>query len=325
MLIWEEKSKKRLSPELNIPKYRNMKGIIFDIQQYAIYDGPGIRTLIFLKGCPLSCFWCQNPESQQLEPQMAYFQEKCVLCGKCVKICPENAITLSDDRIIREKKICKKCGKCVEICPENVVQIIGEEKSIKDIIEIVIRDKPFYDNSGGGITVSGGEPTMQTEFLINLLKNIKKKGIHTAIETCGCFNPEMVEKFVSVVDLFLFDIKHIDPELHEYYTGVSNENILYNFHQIYKLVGPERIICRIPLIPDVNTDQKTIQGIIDFLKGIGFTGLVHLMPYNRMAKTKYEKIGKADEYRDMGELREDEIETIVKLLKSQSFEVVVNE
>ncbi|TXT66204.1 MAG: Benzylsuccinate synthase activating enzyme [Promethearchaeota archaeon] len=302
-----------------------MNGIIFDIQQYAIYDGPGIRTIVFMKGCPLSCIWCQNPESQQLEPQLAYFQEKCGLCGKCVEICPENALILSDNRIIREKKLCKKCGACVKICPNNVMEIIGEEKSIQDIIEIILRDKPFYDNSGGGITVSGGEPTMQKEFLMNLLKNVKKEGIHTAIETCGYFNSEMVDKLVSVADLFLFDIKHIEADLHEHYTGVSNENILYNFHRIYKLVGPERIICRIPLIPGFNTDQKTIQGIIDFLKEIRFTGSVHLMPYNRMAKTKYEKIGKKDEYHDMGELREDKIEKIVEQLKSQSFDVIVNE
>jgi len=302
-----------------------MKGIIFDIQQYAIYDGPGIRTLVFFKGCPLKCFWCQNPESQNPKPQISYFREKCTLCGICVDNCPNEALILSDNGIIRDDNLCNTCGSCVEACPDNVMELIGEEKSVKEISSIVLRDKPFYNNSGGGVTVSGGEPTYQKKFLIEMLTNLKNNGIHTAIETCGYFNPKLIDDLIPVVDLFLFDIKHIDPDLHKKYTGVSNEKILENFKTLYKKVGSKGIICRIPLIPKININHQTIQGIINFLQDIGYNGPIHLMPYNKLAKTKYEKIGRGGEYRDMGELHEEDIEEIIKIIEKDSFEAVINE
>jgi len=301
-----------------------MKGIVFDIQNYAIYDGPGIRTLIFLKGCPLKCLWCQNPESQKLYPQISYFKENCLLCETCVKSCPNNALRLIDDEIKRDTDHCILCGSCVAACPNKVMEIIGKEYSIEDLIEIALRDKPFYDNSGGGVTISGGEPTMQFNFLLELLKALKNKGIHIAIETCGYFNEDLRKDLIDNVDLFLFDIKHIDNKRHKEFTGEKNNIILSNFSNILSKTGIERIIPRIPLIPGVNTDEITIKSIISFLKNINYSGQIHLMPYNKLAKTKYEKVGMGNLYRDMGELTEEDLKKITDLFEQHSFQVVIN-
>ena len=301
-----------------------MKGIIFDIQNYAIYDGPGIRTTIFLLGCPLTCIWCQNPESQELKPQLSYFNEKCVCCGSCIAVCPNNALQLIDGKVMRDKDRCTVCGQCVNACPHNVRDIIGKYISVEELIEHIVRDKPFYDNSGGGVTISGGEPTMQLEFLLNLLGALNNEKIHTAIETCGYFNEDIIPKLVNLVDLFLFDIKHIDSKIHRNYTGVSNDRILTNFKTILSEVGSERIIPRIPLIPSVNTDKKVINKIGEFLREANYNGPIHLMPYNKLARTKYEKIGKAELYRDMGDLTEEMIKQIIETLERQSFQVIIN-
>ena len=301
-----------------------MNGIIFDIQNYAIYDGPGIRTIVFLKGCPLKCDWCQNPESQKLSPEMSYFKEKCQLCGICVSACPNNALQLIDDEIIRDKSLCNTCGICAEKCPNQVMEIIGRNIPIEELVENVLRDKIFYDNSGGGSTFSGGEPTMQTNFLLEVLDALKKQGIHTAIETCGYFNEDLIGKLVEFVDLFLFDIKLIDKEKHKEFTGVSNEKILANFSKIFSKVGHERIIPRIPLIPGVNTDISTIQQIITFLDSINYDGQIHLMPYNKLTKTKYEKVGMGDLYKDMGELTDETLNEITNLFEKHSYEVIIN-
>ncbi|MFX0009255.1 MAG: glycyl-radical enzyme activating protein [Candidatus Hermodarchaeota archaeon] len=301
-----------------------MKGIVFDIQNYAIYDGPGIRTIIFLIGCPLKCIWCQNPESQELKPQLSYFSEKCIGCGSCVAVCPNNALQLIDGKVIRDQARCTVCGQCVNACPHSVRDIIGKYVSVEELVELVKRDKIFYDNSGGGVTISGGEPTMQLEFLLNLLEALKNVKIHTAIETCGYFREDIIPKLSNLVDLFLFDIKHIDSEIHCNFTGVPNDRILTNFKSILSKVGNKRITPRIPLIPSVNTNKDIISKIGQFLFEAKYKGPIHLMPYNKLARTKYEKIGKADLYRDMGDLTEETIKKIIETLEQQSFQVIVN-
>ena len=301
-----------------------MQGIVFDIQHYAVYDGPGIRTTVFLKGCPLRCLWCHNPESQDPRPQIGYLQERCQLCGRCVEACPQNALHLSQSRVIRDPDRCLVCGACARACPNRVQELIGRRMSVIEVVEIVARDKLFYDNSGGGVTLSGGEPTVQADFSLELLAAFKSRDIHTALETCGLFQPALVGPLAGCIDLFLFDIKHVDPDAHLQYTGASNESILANFGAILAQVGSERILPRVPIIPGLNANLDGIDGIAAFLQQTGYAGPIHLMPYNRMAKTKYEKLGKASAYIDMGELTEELLHTIIHRFEHHAFPVVCN-
>ena len=199
------------------------------------------------------------------------------------------------------------------------MEIIGRKITVDELVDKVMMDKPFFDNSGGGATFSGGEPTMQFNFLLELLKDLKKKEIHTALETCGYFNEDLIGELVKYVDLFLFDLKLIDKEKHKIFTGVFNEKILTNFSKILSKVGQERINPRIPLIPGVNTDLSTIQQIITFLQSVNYDSQIHLMPYNKLIKTKYEKVGMGDRYNDRGDLTDEGLKKIAELFKQHSY------
>ena len=301
-----------------------MHGIVFDIQHYAIYDGPGIRTTVFLKGCPLRCAWCHNPESQREAPEVSYLRERCKACGSCVAVCPAGALQLTDDGVLRDVRLCRACATCVEACPNGARELIGREMSVADVMDAVVRDQPFYDHSGGGVTLSGGEPTVQRYFLLQLLAALKRASLHTALETCGFFHDNLVDSLVSLVDLFLYDIKHIDPESHKRFTEVSNERVLTNFTAILGRVGSQRVLPRIPVIPGFNTGPQALDGITDFLRQAGYSGPVHLMPYNRMARTKYEKVGMRAQYTDMGDLTPSQLQAIVDRIEQRSFPVVCN-
>ena len=301
-----------------------MPGIIFDIQNYAIYDGPGIRSCVYFKGCPLQCRWCHNPESQKAAPEMGHMREKCALCGKCVECCPNRAIDMLDDHVSRNREKCAACGACAEICPNGAIEKIGVEMSADQIVAKIVRDKPFYENSGGGVTISGGEPTFQKEFLIELLRMIKDRGINTAIETSGYFSGDLIPPLLSAVDLFLFDLKHMDTAGHREAIGAGNEIILDNFAEILSSVGPTRLIPRIPLIPGFNTDDGAISDMISFLKKTGYRGGVHLLPHHGWAKSKYEKIGRGDSFRDPGNISEKEIETIKKRFAGAEFKPLLH-
>jgi pyruvate formate lyase activating enzyme len=265
------------------------KGLVFNIQRFSIQDGPGIRTTVFMKGCPLSCLWCSNPESQEFYPIIMTRDMKCIGCGKCVEICPENAITLDNDngRVIDFTK-CNQCLECARNCPSQAIVISGQYMTVKEISSIAERDMIFYQNSGGGVTVSGGEPCSQAEFIEELLKELKAKGMHTALDTSGYVSWNKLERILDYVDLVLYDIKHLDEKEHLKGTGKRNELILSNLEKVAKKA---RTWLRIPVIINYNASEKHFYELYDLGKKVGVEQ-ISLLPYHEWGKSKYQQIGK---------------------------------
>lgn len=246
------------------------KGIIFDIEEFTIYDGPGIRTSVFFKGCPLHCEWCHNPEGLSFRPQVVRSPNGCIHCMACKNVCPSPGN-------------CKLCGKCLSVCPNHLLRISGEEWDAEDLAKKLYAYKPFFDSSGGGLTFSGGEVLAQPDFLYDLL--VATRGIHRAIETSGYAKSEIFEKIIAECDLVMFDMKSINDEIHKHYTRVSNMQILKNF-EILKQSGKPFIV-RIPLIPGVNDTLEHFNGVAERVKDAKDRGSVEILPYNTMAGAKY--------------------------------------
>lgn len=265
-------------------------GTVFNIQRYSIHDGPGIRTTVFLKGCPLSCWWCQNPESQLSGQEMIFWGDRCIGCGACSTICPSGAIQIKNGIPITEKEKCILCGKCIEKCPAIAREIIGEKLTAEEVIKEIEKDLVFYEESGGGVTFSGGEPLGQSEFLEGLLNGCREKKIHTAVDTSGYISWEILNKMIPKVDLFLYDLKLMDNERHKKYTGVSNELILENFKKLSS--AHNNIFVRFPVIPGINDDYQNIRKLGEFLSSLEMTQ-VNLLSYHYIGKDKYRRLGSA--------------------------------
>ena len=262
-------------------------GIIFDIKKYAIHDGPGIRTTVFLKGCPLSCPWCHNPEGLSIKPQVVYNREKCIGCGECVTACPENALSLSPQGVETDFARCRHHGTCVLICPAEARESAGETISVENLVNIIAKDVPFYDESGGGVTFSGGEPLFQPEFLMAVLDACAILHIHRAVDTTGYTDSDTITAVAERSDLFLFDLKLMDPEKHKCYTGVSNRKILANLERI---AGMDLdIIIRMPLLPGINDDDENIDKTGRFIAALPGVRKIDILPYHDFQKTKYSK------------------------------------
>ncbi|MCD6580687.1 MAG: glycyl-radical enzyme activating protein [Desulfuromusa sp.] len=264
--------------------------LIFDIKRYAINDGPGIRITIFFKGCPLSCIWCHNPESISAKPQKMYNHDKCIGCGECVKACPNQACTLTADGIITDSNRCDLSGRCAKVCPTLATEISGYYKSALELLKIIEKERVLFDQSGGGVTFSGGEPLLYPDYLTEILDLCGKQQIHRTIDTCGFVKEEILLEMAKQTDLFLYDLKLMDSAKHKGYTGVSNELILSNLVALAK--SGANIQIRIPLIKGVNSDLKNITETATFIaKLAGEKKSVNLLPYHDIASHKYQKLG----------------------------------
>ncbi len=268
----------------------DVKGIVFNIQHYSIHDGPGIRTDVFLKGCFLHCVWCQNPESQSLEPEIFCFKEKCTGCGRCVAACPTQAIQLKEAKSITDRNKCRGSGKCAEVCPYEARVLMGKEIGVQEVFQEINKDDIFYQRSKGGVTLTGGEPLFQPRFSRTLLTICQEAGIHTAIETSGYADWQIFKDILRSVNLVLFDLKHMRSDRHEEYTGVPNGLILDNLRRIHhELKIP--IWARVPIIPGYNDSVINIRATAKFVASeLGTSVPVHILAYHRLGESKYERL-----------------------------------
>ncbi len=266
-----------------------MQGLIFDVKPYSINDGPGIRVTLFFKGCPLSCVWCHNPESISPHVQKMYSHKKCIGCEACIEECPEHALTLTSDQgIVTNTDLCTLCGLCAEVCPSLAIEMSGKKMSVDEIMKTIRREVITLDQSNGGVTISGGEPLMQSEFLIELLYAIGREGLHRAVDTTGLTKTETLLEVAKRTDLFLYDLKSMNADIHKEYTGVGNEKILENLRIL--ATSGAKIFIRIPLIMGVNADEEHIDQAASFIAGLPGAIPVQLLPYHDIARGKHEKL-----------------------------------
>lgn len=286
---------------------------IFNIQRYSVHDGPGIRTTLFFKGCPLNCLWCHNPESKKFQKELMFYKDKCINCGYCLEACKIGAIENSEE--------CVLCEKCTEACPTNSRVVVGKEMSIAEILVEVEKDRVFYDTSKGGVTLSGGEPLAQGEFLVELVKVLKNKGLHITIDTSGHAPYEFIEKILPFVDMFLYDLKLVNDEKHRLYTGVSNKIILENLRKLIK-TGKE-IYIRIPIIPSVNDGDEDVKDFIEILKELGITNKINLLPYHNISMEKYNRLGEDYKLKGIKVHTIEEIEEIKNIFEKSGIKVKI--
>jgi len=287
------------------------KPLIFDIKRYSINDGPGIRVTIFFKGCPLNCQWCHNPESISPKIQKLFTAGKCIGCGECCRVCPVQACTLTPEGIVTDEALCTLCGKCAEVCPTLATEMSGQYISVEKLVEIIEKERPFFDQSGGGVTFSGGEPLLYPEFLVTLLDACGRKNIHRAIDTSGYVKAETLLEVAGYTDLFLYDLKMIDAAQHKRYTGVDNQLILSNLKALAET--DVTIQVRIPLIGGVNDDVQSVQACAAFVAALaGGSKEVNLLPFHDVARGKDLKLG---QQRDLSALIEPGPESVARALK----------
>jgi pyruvate formate lyase activating enzyme len=294
--------------------------LVFDVQKFSIHDGPGIRTTVFFKGCPLSCWWCHNPESRGNEAFIHYEPERCLACGECVAACPEGALTLGEAGVVTDPAACRACGACAEACPAEARRLIGRRVRVDELLAQLERDRPYYDESGGGVTFSGGEPLQQWRFLLEILTACGARGLHRAVDTTGFAAPGVLRRVARETDLFLYDLKVMDPEVHRRVTGVPLQPILDNLALLLALGSLVRI--RIPLIPGVTSDDSidrtaSLLGTLPPVEGVS------LLPYHKSARDKHRKFGLPWLMEHDEEIPEERVTTWAERLASEGLGVTV--
>lgn len=300
------------------------QGNIFDIKRFAVHDGPGIRTTVFLKGCSLRCAWCHNPEAIKPQPEVAFYAGRCIDCRACLAACPYGAheITAAGERFYHRDR-CRLCGQCVETCYAEALVMHGRRVTVEEVMAEVRQDASFYQNSGGGVTLSGGEPLLQGRFATALLQQCQAEGFHTAVDTCGQVGWKALERALPYLDLVLYDLKHIDPQWHRQYTGASNQRILENLRRLSRCGLPIEI--RMPIIPTINDAQAFVEGAAAFLASLANISAVRLLAYHRLAGAKYRSLGQENTMPDVDPPTPDHMLQIAAWIARYGLEVIVPE
>lgn len=296
------------------------RGFVFDIKRFSVHDGPGIRTTVFVKGCPLRCPWCHNPEGISLKPEIFFSPERCVGCGACARVCLQEAHSWANGRHVFHRPLCEGCGRCVASCPTGAIELAGVEMSVEEVLNIVERDKPFYQESGGGLTVSGGEPLLQFEFTKALLEAAKEREIHTCLDTSGAAPWRRLEELIGVVDLFLFDVKVLDEKKHCELVGIGLEPILRNLRRLDQ--ARSRLILRCPIIPGVNDVEEHLYKVARLARSLKNVEAVEILPFHKLAVEKYKRLGREYSFAKVEPPLEEQVKGWVATLRNQGVKEV---
>ena len=297
------------------------KGIVFNIQRFSIQDGPGIRTTVFLKGCPLRCLWCSNPESIRLSPEIITRDIRCIGSGKCAEICPKHAIVFVENTRIIDWETCNYCMKCAQVCPSKAIEAVGEHMTIAEVVDTVARDSNYYRRTYGGMTLSGGEPLLQWQFALGLLREAKRKGFHTALDTAGYAEWEILDEVLNHTDLVLYDVKHMDSQKHQEATGVPNERILDNLQKTLAK-SKAKVWIRRPVIPGFNDSEEDLTKLCKFVLTLDRSvEKVSLLPYHKYGELKYVAKGIVYPYQDFVLVSDEQMQRSKKLVESCGLKV----